>query len=159
MHVARLRMLWIFDDLLLNTNILFRDFPEVLAKYQRYIRYILVDEYQDTNFAQYLIIKKLAANHKNICVVGDDAQSIYSFRGAKIENILNFKNDYPDYKLFKLEQNYRFERKTLSMLPIASLQKIRNKFRKTFFSKNAEGELVNVISNANRHRGGIQYCQ
>ena len=96
-----------FDDLLLQTNILFRDFPETLAKYQRKFDYILVDEYQDTNYAQYLIIKKLAETHRNICVVGDDAQSIYSFRGARIENILNFRNDYPDYKIYKLEQNYR----------------------------------------------------
>ncbi len=96
-----------FDDLLLNTNVLFRDFPEVLQKYQNFFQYIMVDEYQDTNYSQYIIIKKLADKHGNICVVGDDAQSIYSFRGAKIENILNFRNDYPEYKLFKLEQNYR----------------------------------------------------
>jgi DNA helicase-2/ATP-dependent DNA helicase PcrA len=90
-----------FDDLLLNTNILFRDFPEVLQTYQEKFHYILVDEYQDTNYAQYLIVNRLGEKHKNVCVVGDDAQSIYSFRGAKIENILNFKNDYPDYTLFK----------------------------------------------------------
>ena len=96
-----------FDDLLLNTNILFRDFPEVLASYQKRFNYVLVDEYQDTNYSQYLIVKKLAAAHHNICVVGDDAQSIYSFRGARIENILEFKNDYTDYQLYKLEQNYR----------------------------------------------------
>ncbi|MBI5009873.1 MAG: UvrD-helicase domain-containing protein, partial [Bacteroidia bacterium] len=96
-----------FDDLLLNTNILFRDFPETLASYQERFSYVLVDEYQDTNYSQYLIVKKLSAAHRNICVVGDDAQSIYSFRGARIENILEFKNDYSDYQLFKLEQNYR----------------------------------------------------
>ncbi|MBO7490766.1 MAG: UvrD-helicase domain-containing protein [Bacteroidales bacterium] len=96
-----------FDDLLFNTNILLRDFPEVLLKYQNRFRYILVDEYQDTNFAQYLIVKKLAARFQNICVVGDDAQSIYAFRGANIQNIFNFKRDYPSVKLFKLEQNYR----------------------------------------------------
>ena len=96
-----------FDDLLLQTNILFRDFPEILEKYQKKFDYILVDEYQDTNYSQYLIIKRLAEQHKNICVVGDDEQSIYSFRGARIENILNFRNDYPGYKLCKLEQNYR----------------------------------------------------
>jgi len=96
-----------FDDLLLNTNILFRDFPDVLEKYQKRFTYILVDEYQDTNYSQYLIVNKLAMLHRNVCVVGDDAQSIYSFRGAKIENILNFRNDYTDYKLYKLEQNYR----------------------------------------------------
>ncbi|MDO7610367.1 MAG: UvrD-helicase domain-containing protein, partial [Crocinitomicaceae bacterium] len=96
-----------FDDLLYYTNVLLRDFPEVLHYYQHKFKYILVDEYQDTNYAQYLIIKKLAAAYENICVVGDDAQSIYSFRGANIENILNFRKDYPDFILYKLEQNYR----------------------------------------------------
>jgi len=91
-----------FDDLLMNTNLLFRDFDEILRRYQEKFQYILVDEYQDTNYAQYLIVKRLGEKHHNVCVVGDDAQSIYSFRGAKIENILNFKNDYPDYNLFKL---------------------------------------------------------
>ena len=88
-----------FDDLLINTNILFRDHPDVLKKYLNIFDYVMVDEYQDTNYAQYLIVKKLASLNQNICVVGDDSQSIYSFRGAKIENILNFRNDYPDYKL------------------------------------------------------------
>ena len=96
-----------FDDLLYNTNVLLRDFPEVLIKYQSKFKYILVDEYQDTNFSQYVIVKQLAARFQNICVVGDDAQSIYSFRGANIQNILNFEKDYPDLKTFKLEQNYR----------------------------------------------------
>ena len=96
-----------FDDLLLKTYKILEDFPEVLYKYQNLFKYILVDEYQDTNHIQYLIIKKLAALNENICVVGDDAQSIYAFRGANIQNILNFKLDYPDYKLYKLEQNYR----------------------------------------------------
>ena len=96
-----------FDDLLYKTNILFRDHASVLLKYQDKFRYILVDEYQDTNFSQYLILKKLAARFENICVVGDDAQSIYSFRGANIQNILNFQKEYSDAKVFKLEQNYR----------------------------------------------------
>jgi DNA helicase II / ATP-dependent DNA helicase PcrA len=96
-----------FDDLLMNINILFRDFPAVLEQYRNRFDYVLVDEYQDTNYAQYVIVHKLSELHRNLCVVGDDAQSIYSFRGARIENILNFKNDYPDYHLFKLEQNYR----------------------------------------------------
>ena len=96
-----------FDDLLFNTNLLLRDFPEVLNKYQHKFKYIMVDEYQDTNFSQYVIVKKLAAMDENICVVGDDAQSIYAFRGANIQNILNFEKDYPDLKVFKLEQNYR----------------------------------------------------
>jgi DNA helicase-2/ATP-dependent DNA helicase PcrA len=96
-----------FDDLLMNTNILFRDFPDVLDKYMERFTHILVDEYQDTNYSQYLIIKKLAQQHRNICVVGDDAQSIYSFRGARIENILSFQNDYDDARTYKLERNYR----------------------------------------------------
>ena len=96
-----------FDDLLFNMNVLLRDFPEVLLKYQNRFKYIMVDEYQDTNYSQYLIIKKLAARFQNICVVGDDAQSIYAFRGANIQNIFNFKRDYPSLHLFKLEQNYR----------------------------------------------------
>ena len=96
-----------FDDLLINTYKLLNSFPEILLKYQRKFEYILIDEYQDTNHIQYLIIKKLAALNENICVVGDDAQSIYAFRGANIQNILNFQSDYPDFKSFKLEQNYR----------------------------------------------------
>ena len=96
-----------FDDLLLQTNILFRDHPDVLAKYSQRFQYVLVDEYQDTNFAQHLIIKKLCEASRRICVVGDDAQSIYSFRGANIDNILQFRNQYPGCRIFKLEQNYR----------------------------------------------------
>lgn len=133
-----------FDDLLLNTNILFRDFPEVLAKYQSRFKYILVDEYQDTNYSQYLIVKKLAAQHENVCVVGDDAQSIYSFRGAKIENILNFRNDYPEYKLFKLEQNYR---STQNIVNAANSVIARNKkqIQKVSFSAKGEGEKIKII--------------
>ena len=96
-----------FDDLLLQTNILFRDHPEILARYQDAFRYVLVDEYQDTNFAQHLIVKRLCEKQPHLCVVGDDAQSIYSFRGANIDNILQFRNAYPGCKLFKLERNYR----------------------------------------------------
>jgi len=109
LYNARLRnaMSMDFDDLLFNMNILLRDFPDVLLKYQNRFRYIMVDEYQDTNYSQYLIVKKLAARHQNICVVGDDAQSIYAFRGANIQNIFNFRRDYPNLHLFKLEQNYR----------------------------------------------------
>ena len=91
-----------FDDILYFTNVLLRDNPDVLYKYQNHFKFILVDEYQDTNYAQYLIVKRIAALYENICVVGDDAQSIYAFRGANIQNILNFKNDYPDYKLIRL---------------------------------------------------------
>lgn len=133
-----------FDDLLLNTNILFRDFPDVLAKYQQRFNYVLVDEYQDTNYSQYLIVKKLAATHKNICVVGDDAQSIYSFRGARIENILEFKNDYADYQLFKLEQNYR----STQMIVNAANTIIANndgQIQKKVFSMNETGEKLQVM--------------
>jgi DNA helicase-2/ATP-dependent DNA helicase PcrA len=133
-----------FDDLLLNTNILLRDFPEVLARYQEKFEYILVDEYQDTNYAQYLIVKKLAAAHENICVVGDDAQSIYSFRGARIENILEFKNDYPEYKLYKLEQNYR----STQIIVNAANTIISNnsgQIHKKVFSENEPGEKIRVM--------------
>src|SRR5579872_3544808 len=96
-----------FDDLLFNTDKLFREHLEVLNKYQQRIHYVLVDEFQDTNLCQYFIVKKLAAVRQNVCVVGDDAQSIYGFRGADISNILNFEKDYPDLRIIKLEQNYR----------------------------------------------------
>ena len=103
-----------FDDLLLQTNILLRDCPDVTARYQEQFKYILVDEYQDTNYAQYVIIRRLSQLHSKVCVVGDDAQSIYSFRGAKIENILSFKKDFPNAMIFKLEQNYRSTRTSQS---------------------------------------------
>jgi DNA helicase-2/ATP-dependent DNA helicase PcrA len=133
-----------FDDLLLNTNILFRDFPAVLASYQSRFNYVLVDEYQDTNYSQYLIVKKLAASHHNICVVGDDAQSIYSFRGARIENILEFKNDYSDYQLFKLEQNYR----STQIIVNAANTIIANneaQIQKNVVSMNETGEKIQVF--------------
>lgn len=133
-----------FDDLLLNTNILFHNHPDVLKKYQQKFLYVLVDEYQDTNLSQYLIVKKLCQLHQNICVVGDDAQSIYSFRGAKIENILNFKNDYPAHKLFKLEQNYR-STKTIVKAANGLIKKNINQIPKEVFSENEEGELIKII--------------
>jgi DNA helicase-2/ATP-dependent DNA helicase PcrA len=133
-----------FDDLLLNTNLLFRDHPEILAKYQHQFKYILVDEYQDTNFSQYLIVRKLAEQHQNVCVVGDDAQSIYSFRGAKIENILNFRNDYPDYKLFKLEQNYR-STQTIVNAANSIISNNKGQIRKVVFSENEEGEKIRLL--------------
>jgi DNA helicase-2/ATP-dependent DNA helicase PcrA len=134
-----------FDDLLMNTNILFSKHPDVLEKYQKQFDYILVDEYQDTNYSQYMIVKQLAAVHKNVCVVGDDAQSIYSFRGAKIENILSFRNDYPGYKLFKLEQNYR-STKNIVNAANSIIHKKENQIHKTVFSEKAEGERIKVIS-------------
>ncbi|MBN2668441.1 MAG: UvrD-helicase domain-containing protein [Bacteroidales bacterium] len=132
-----------FDDLLLKTNLLFRDFPEILQKYQERFRFVLVDEYQDTNYAQYLIVKKLSALHKNITVVGDDAQSIYAFRGAKIENILNFKNDYPEHKIFKLEQNYRSTQNIVNAAN-AIIKNNQKQIEKNLFSTNDLGELVQV---------------
>ncbi len=133
-----------FDDLLLNTNVLFRDFPDVLQKYQEKFRYILVDEYQDTNYSQYLIVKKLSERHRNLCVVGDDAQSIYSFRGAKIENILSFKNDYPDYKLFKLEQNYR-STQTIVNAANSVIAKNQRQIPKVAYSSNEVGDRIKLI--------------
>lgn len=132
-----------FDDLLLKTNELLTRFPEVLAKYQDRFRYILVDEYQDTNHSQYLIVKALASKFENICVVGDDAQSIYSFRGANIYNILNFKKDYPDAVTVSLEQNYR---STQTIVDAANVVIARNtqQFKKNVFSDNEVGEKIKV---------------
>ena len=133
-----------FDDLLYQTNVLLRDFPDVLSYYQQKFKYILVDEYQDTNYAQYLMVKKLAAVYENICVVGDDAQSIYSFRGANIQNILNFRKDYPDFKMFKLEQNYR---STKNIVEAANGVIARNKdqIQKNVWTDNVEGDKINVM--------------
>jgi len=133
-----------FDDLLFNMNILLRDFPDVLFKYQKKFKYILVDEYQDTNYAQYLIIKKLAANNENICVVGDDAQSIYGFRGANIQNILNFRNDYPDHKVFKLEQNYR-STKTIVKSANAVIENNKDQIFKEIWTENENGTRIQLI--------------
>ncbi len=133
-----------FDDLLLNTNILFRDFPKILAKYQDKFRYILVDEYQDTNHSQYLIVNKLAAKHHNVCVVGDDAQSIYSFRGARIENIFNFQNDYRNHQIFKLEQNYRSTR-TIVDAANSLIAKNAGQIKKNVFSENEAGNKIQVV--------------
>jgi len=133
-----------FDDLLFNMNVLLRDFPDVLYKYQQKFHYILVDEYQDTNYAQYLIIKKLAANNENLCVVGDDAQSIYGFRGANIQNILNFKSDYPDHQVYKLEQNYR-STKTIVEAANHIIANNKNQIYKEIWTDNQEGPLIPVI--------------
>lgn len=133
-----------FDDLLVKMYELLTTAPEVLAKYQHKFRYILIDEYQDTNMAQYKIVKLLAAVHENICVVGDDAQSIYSFRGATIENILKFKDDYPDAKIIKLEQNYR---STQSILNVANKVIALNKhqIQKKLWTSNDEGEKIKLV--------------
>jgi len=132
-----------FDDLLLKTNELLTRFPEVLAKYQDRFRYILVDEYQDTNHSQYLIVKALASKFENICVVGDDAQSIYSFRGANIYNILNFKKDYPDAVTVSLEQNYRSTQNIVNAANVVIAKNLQQ-FKKNVFSENEEGEKIKV---------------
>ncbi len=133
-----------FDDLLFKMFLLLDKFPDVLYKYQHRFRYILIDEYQDTNFAQYMITKKLGDVHQNICVVGDDAQSIYSFRGANIANILNFERDYPDLKTFKLEQNYR----STQHIVLAANKVISNnktQITKEIWTENSEGEKIKVM--------------
>lgn len=134
-----------FDDLLFYTNCLFRDYPEVLKAYQERFQFILVDEYQDTNFAQYLVVKQLADAHHRVCVVGDDAQSIYSFRGANIDNILKFKEVYPESKLFKLEQNYR---STQNIVNAANslIKQNSGQIEKTIYSENDEGERIEIAS-------------
>ena len=133
-----------FDDLLFNMNILLRDFPDVLLKYQQRFLYIMVDEYQDTNYAQYLIVKKLAARNQNICVVGDDAQSIYAFRGANIQNIFNFQRDYPQMHLFKLEQNYR-STKTIVAAANSIIGHNRDQIQKELWSDNAGGSRLRLL--------------
>lgn len=144
-----------FDDLLFNTNVLFRDFPEVLQKYQQKFEHIMVDEFQDTNVSQYLITRKLSALHRNICIVGDDAQSIYAFRGANIENILNFEKDFPDVQTIKLEQNYR---STQTIVQAANSVIARNKsqLKKNVFTANDEGALIDVIkANSDNEEGRL----
>ena len=133
-----------FDDLLLQTNILLRDCPDVTARYQEQFKYILVDEYQDTNYAQYVIIRRLSQLHSKVCVVGDDAQSIYSFRGAKIENILSFKKDFPNAMIFKLEQNYRSTR-TIVEAANSVIERNSKRMEKKCFSEGDMGEKIRVL--------------
>ena len=132
-----------FDDLLLKTNELLTRFPEVLAKYQDRFRYILVDEYQDTNHSQYLIVRALSDRFQNICVVGDDAQSIYAFRGANINNILNFQKDYDNVKMFRLEQNYR-STKNIVNAANSIIEKNQTKLDKVVWTANEEGKKISV---------------
>jgi len=133
-----------FDDLLIKMYELLKNFPEALSKYQRKFKYILIDEYQDTNPAQYEIIKLLGAQHENVCVVGDDAQSIYSFRGATIQNILQFQKDYDDVKVVKLEQNYR---STQNIINVANeiISNNKGQIEKHLFTENAEGEKIKLV--------------
>ena len=142
-----------FDDLLFNTNVLFRDHLDVLNKYQHKFRHVLVDEFQDTNVSQYLITRKLSAVHRNICIVGDDAQSIYAFRGANIENILNFEKDYPELVTVKLEQNYR---STQNIVQAANSVIARNKsqLQKNVFTANEEGNLIEVVKASSDNEEG-----
>ena len=133
-----------FDDLLLRTNELLTRFPEVLAKYQQRFKYILVDEYQDTNHSQYLIVRALADRFQNICVVGDDSQSIYAFRGANIQNILNFQKNYEDVKIFKLEQNYRSSNNIVEAAN-SVIQKNKTRLDKEVFTDNEDGEKIKVM--------------
>jgi DNA helicase-2/ATP-dependent DNA helicase PcrA len=144
-----------FDDLLFNTYILYRDFTDVLNKYQQFFHYVLIDEFQDTNIAQYIITKKLSAVRQNIAVVGDDAQSIYAFRGAEIHNILNLEKDYPELKVFMLEQNYR---STKNIVNAANTVIKRNKAQlpKKLWTQNPEGDLIELIkANSDNEEGKL----
>lgn len=143
-----------FDDLLFNTNVLLRDFPDILYKYQLKFQYILVDEYQDTNFSQYLIVRKLAANNENLCVVGDDAQSIYAFRGANIQNILNFQKDYPDNNVFKLEQNYR-STKNIVNAANSVIANNKDQIKKKVWTDNGTGEKIKIIRSSSENEEGL----
>lgn len=133
-----------FDDLLMKPLELFEKFPQILVKYQNFFKFIMVDEYQDTNHAQYMITKLLAMQHENICVVGDDAQSIYAFRGANIQNILNFRKDFPKLKVYKLEQNYR-STKVIVEAANGVIKHNKNQLEKNVFTQNESGELILVM--------------
>ena len=143
-----------FDELLMQINILFRDHADILSKYQDRFRYVLVDEYQDTNFAQHLIVTRLCEKHRRICVVGDDAQSIYSFRGANIDNMLRFQDNYPDSRTFKLEQNYR---STQNIVNAANslIRKNKGQIAKTVFSENEQGHKVRIIPSYSDYEEGF----
>ena len=142
-----------FDDLLFKTNVLFREHLDVLNKYQQRFHYVMIDEFQDTNISQYMIAKKLGAVKQNICVVGDDAQSIYAFRGADIQNILNFERDYPDLQLIKLEQNYR-STKNIVKAANSLIDKNTAQLKKDIWTKNESGELIELIKSASDNEEG-----
>ncbi len=147
-----------FEDLLYNMNLLIRDFPDVKSKYQKRFNYILVDEYQDTCFSQYIIIKKLAQEHRNLCVVGDDAQGIYAFRGARIENILNFSRDFPETKVMKLEQNYR-STKVIVNAANSIISNNKGQLAKTIWTDNPDGDKVKVLRNLSENDEAINVVQ
>lgn len=142
-----------FDDILFNTDKLFREHLEVLNKYQQRIHYVMVDEFQDTNLCQYFIVRKLASVRRNVCIVGDDAQSIYAFRGADISNILNFERDYPDLRIIKLEQNYR---STQNIVNAANsvIRKNRAQLPKNVWTSNDEGNLIELIKSVSDNEEG-----
>lgn len=144
-----------FDDLLFNTNVLFKEHLDVLNKYQQRFQYVMVDEFQDTNISQYLITRKLAAVKQNICVVGDDAQSIYAFRGADIQNILNFEKDYSDLRVIKLEQNYR-STKTIVNAANSIILKNKAQLKKNVWTENEDGNLIELIkANSDNEEGKL----
>ncbi|HNP20091.1 MAG TPA: 3'-5' exonuclease [Fulvivirga sp.] len=144
-----------FDDLLFQTNILFKEHTDILNKYQQRFQYVMVDEFQDTNISQYLITKRLAAVRQNICVVGDDAQSIYAFRGADIQNILNFEKDYPDLRVIKLEQNYR-STKTIVNAANSVIVKNKAQLKKNVWTDNVDGNLIEVLkANSDNEEGKL----
>lgn len=147
-----------FDDLLYNMNVLIRDFDDLREKYQKKFHYILVDEYQDTCFSQYVIVKKLAQIHRNICVVGDDAQGIYAFRGAKIENILNFSKDFTETKVIKLEQNYR-STKVIVSAANAIISHNQYQLEKTIWTDNVEGDKILLLRNLSDTEEAITVAQ
>ena len=157
-HRLRTAMAMDFDDLLFNMNVLLRDFPDVLLKYQNRFKYIMVDEYQDTNYSQYLIVKKLAARYQNICVVGDDAQSIYAFRGANIQNIFNFRRDYPNLHLYKLEQNYR-STKMIVDAANSVIKKNVEQIEKDVWTDNAVGNRLRLLRAADERDEGRQVAE
>ena len=157
-HRLRTAMAMDFDDLLFNMNVLLRDFPDVLLKYQNRFKYIMVDEYQDTNYSQYLIVKKLAARYQNICVVGDDAQSIYAFRGANIQNIFNFRRDYPNLHLYKLEQNYR-STKMIVDAANSVIKKNVEQIEKEVWTDNAVGNRLRLLRAADERDEGRQVAE
>ena len=142
-----------FDDLLFNTNVLFQEHLAVLNKYQQRFHYVMIDEFQDTNISQYMIAKKLGAVRQNICVVGDDAQSIYAYRGADIQNILNFERDYPDLQLIKLEQNYR-STKNIVQAANSLIDKNTAQLKKDVWTKNESGEPIELIKSASDNEEG-----
>jgi len=147
-----------FDDLLYNMYVLLTKSPETLHKYQHKFKYVLVDEFQDTNYAQYMILKKLAALNENICVVGDDAQSIYAFRGANIKNILSFESDYPDLKVFKLEQNYR-STKIIVHTANSVIAHNKHQLKKEVWTHNDHGEKVLLMRALSDNEEGVMVSQ